>query len=294
MGGRLLAALAPLDDAAQLPPERDPEVERRADALGGQRQAVSGRVAGEEDAAPGRLAQLVGDPVALVADAVALQVLGEQLGRLADVELGVEGADADPQSSSPAGKRPAVAGRDVAAVDPDLQVLGGAGAGAPRARARAARRAAGSPAGRPAPGASRARRRRAGAETTPRSVSTAIASEPFWRAAREPLDLGGLEARVAVAPRAARRAAGSRRWRRSRGGGSASRRAGCGSRASRSAGARPPSDRAVPATRWGCRRRRSGARRSRSGRRSARRRPSRPARRATARPAKLAPQISTS
>ena len=58
---------------------------------------MPGRVAGEEDAALGAAAQLVGDPVALVADPVAAEVLGEQLGRLADVEAGVEGADADPQ-----------------------------------------------------------------------------------------------------------------------------------------------------------------------------------------------------
>src|SRR5207344_2608532 len=94
-GGR--AALAALDHAAQLPSQRDPEVERGADALGAERQAVPGRVAGEEDAALGGAAQLVRDPVALVADLLAVEVVGEQLDRGAYVEAGVEGADADPQ-----------------------------------------------------------------------------------------------------------------------------------------------------------------------------------------------------
>ena len=65
-GGRGLARLPALDDSAQLPAQFDPEIERRADPLRGQRQAVPGRVAGEEDAVLGRRAQLVGDPVALV------------------------------------------------------------------------------------------------------------------------------------------------------------------------------------------------------------------------------------
>src|SRR6202000_2730143 len=123
--GRFLARLAPLDDAAQLPSQGHAEVERGADSLGGQRQAVAGRVADEEDAAPGRRAQLVGDPVALVADRVAVEVLGERLGGPAKGEAGREGAAPDP--GLPTGREgPAVAGRDVAAVDPDLEVLGAA------------------------------------------------------------------------------------------------------------------------------------------------------------------------
>src|SRR5207342_3596910 len=98
------------------------EVERGADALGAERQAVPGRVAGEEDAALGGAAQLVRDPVALVADLLAVEVVGEQLGRGAYVEAGVEGADADPQLVARR-EAPAVAGRDVAAVDPYLEVV---------------------------------------------------------------------------------------------------------------------------------------------------------------------------
>src|SRR3954451_4859558 len=91
-------------------------------ASGRERQAVAGGVAGEEDAALGGGSKLVGDPVALVADAIAPQVGGEQLGRLADVETRIEGADPDPQLV-PGGKGPAVASRNVAAIDPDRQVL---------------------------------------------------------------------------------------------------------------------------------------------------------------------------
>ena len=66
-GERLLARAAPVEHRAQLAPAGEPEVERRADPLGGERQAVPGRVAGEEHAVLDGAAQLVGDPVALVA-----------------------------------------------------------------------------------------------------------------------------------------------------------------------------------------------------------------------------------
>ena len=125
VGGGALAVLATLVDGAQLAPQGDAEVDRGPDPLRGQRQAVAGRVAGEEDAALGRGAQLVRDPVPLVADPVLAQVLGQQLGRLAHVEARVEGADADPQLVA-GRERPAVAGGDVAAVDPDLEVLAAA------------------------------------------------------------------------------------------------------------------------------------------------------------------------
>ena len=64
---RLLARARALQHGAQLAPARDAEVERRADPLGGERQAVAGRVAGEEDPVLGGRAELVRDPVALVA-----------------------------------------------------------------------------------------------------------------------------------------------------------------------------------------------------------------------------------
>src|SRR4051794_39510758 len=121
-GGGALTVLPSVDDPPQLPPQRDSEVERGADPLGAERQAVAGRVAGEENPALGAAAQLVGNPVALVADAVGIQVFGEKLGGGADVKTGIEGADPDPQLVT-GRERPSVAGGDVAAVDPDLQVL---------------------------------------------------------------------------------------------------------------------------------------------------------------------------
>ena len=119
-GGR--HRLASLDHGAELAPAGDPEVQRRTDPLRGQRQAVPRRVAHEEDAVAGRLAQLVRDPVALVADGVPRQVLGEQHGGVLDVEARVEGTD--PDAHLVGGREaPAVARRHVAAVDPDLHLV---------------------------------------------------------------------------------------------------------------------------------------------------------------------------
>ena len=74
-----------------------------------ERQAVAGAVADEEDAVLGRGPQPVRDPVALVADGVALEVRGELARRLLDVVARVEGADADAQLA--AGREaPGVAG----------------------------------------------------------------------------------------------------------------------------------------------------------------------------------------
>ncbi len=94
-GERLLAGAAAVEHGAQLAPAGKPEVEGGADALGGQRQAVPGGVPGEEDAVLDGRAQLVGDPVALVALGRQAEVRGEPDGRLLDVMGGPEGADAD-------------------------------------------------------------------------------------------------------------------------------------------------------------------------------------------------------
>jgi hypothetical protein len=64
-------------NATQLAATRNAEVEGRANALGGKRQAMAGRVAHEEDAVARRVAQLVRNPVALVTDGVAAQSVGE-------------------------------------------------------------------------------------------------------------------------------------------------------------------------------------------------------------------------
>ena len=66
-------------------------------------------------------AELVRDPVALVADGVALEPLGQLDGRLLDVKARVEGADADAHLVL-GREAPAVAGRHDRAVDPDLEV----------------------------------------------------------------------------------------------------------------------------------------------------------------------------
>ena len=121
-GERQLAGPPALQHIGELPSARQAEVQSGADALGGQRQAVAGGVADEEHSVLGRVAQGVGDPVALVANPVSVEVAGQPLGRLTNVEARVERADADPQLAV-GRKAPAVAGGDVGAVDPDLQVL---------------------------------------------------------------------------------------------------------------------------------------------------------------------------
>jgi len=125
-GERRLLGLAPADHVRQLAAGGDAEVEGCADALGGQRQAVAGRIAGEEDAVVGGFADTVRDPVALVANRLAVQVVRQLDGRVLDVEAGVEGADPDTHLVV-GGEAPAVAGGDVAAVDPDLEVVAAAG-----------------------------------------------------------------------------------------------------------------------------------------------------------------------
>src|SRR5215207_7879120 len=122
---RGLPVLAPHEHPAELLAELDPEVEGNADAFGGQRQAVARRVADEEHPVLGAGAQLVGDPVALIADRGTLQLLCQQHGGLLDVEAWIEGADPDPLLVG-GGEAPAVARRHVAAVDPDLEVVAGA------------------------------------------------------------------------------------------------------------------------------------------------------------------------
>ena len=91
-----LTVSSPLNDRPQLVSQLDPEVEGSPNALGGQRQAVTGGVPDEEDPVLGPGAELVRDPVPLVANGGPLEVVGEQHGGVLDVEARVEGADADP------------------------------------------------------------------------------------------------------------------------------------------------------------------------------------------------------
>jgi len=118
-GGDRLAAV---HHGAKLAAAGDPEVERGADALRGEREAVAGGVADEEDAIVGGRAEAMRNPVPLVADGLAREVLGEHHRRVPDVEARVEGAHADARL---VGRReaPAVARRHVSAVDPDLHLV---------------------------------------------------------------------------------------------------------------------------------------------------------------------------
>src|SRR5438552_3792442 len=68
-----LARGAALEHAPKLAAAGDAEVEGGSDSLGGERQAIAGRVADEEHAAIGGRPKLVRDPVALVAHGVAVQ-----------------------------------------------------------------------------------------------------------------------------------------------------------------------------------------------------------------------------
>ena len=83
---------------------------------------MAGGVAGEEDAVLDGVAELVGDPVALVTDGLRAEILGELDGVVLDVEARVEGSDADPQLVARR-EAPAVARRDDRPVDPDREVV---------------------------------------------------------------------------------------------------------------------------------------------------------------------------
>jgi hypothetical protein len=128
----------------------------------------------------------VRDPVALVADRVALEVLGEQDGGVLHVEARVERADADAQLLA-GGKAPAVAGRHVAAVDPDLHLV----AGAPGVHLEAARQG-------------RVGRLVAAAEQSPPAERVdhdrggQVAAVGVDRVAGAAADLGGFELRVGL------------------------------------------------------------------------------------------------
>src|SRR5262249_60695699 len=120
---RLVAALLTGDNEAELVPELDPEVEGGPDPLCGQRQAVARRIADEEDPVLRALPELVGDPVALIANRGAVQVIGQQHGGVLDAEARGEAADADPLPVM-SGKPPSVACGDGPPLDPALAIRG--------------------------------------------------------------------------------------------------------------------------------------------------------------------------
>jgi hypothetical protein len=116
---------AALQHGGDLPAGGDAEVQRGADALGGEREAVAGGVADEEDPVLGGGAQLVRDPVALVAVELAADVADQVDRGLLDRDLRIERADADADLVT-RGERPAVTGAEVALGDPQLEVRAGA------------------------------------------------------------------------------------------------------------------------------------------------------------------------
>ena len=229
------------------------------------------------------VAQPVRDPVALVADRIALEVLGQQHRGVLDVEARVEGADADAQLL--AGREaPAVAGGHVARGRSRSPSRRRRPRGAPRARATAGRPAAGSrePSTRRQPRASTT----IGAVRSPRSVWTVLPVRPPTLAVSKPASDWAQSSEHSSRVVEGREGPGQLA--------SARCRAACGPPAGRTSGGASPSGRAPAATRWGSRRPTSGARRSRSGRAPITRAPVPASSRATASPAKLAPQIRTS
>ena len=203
---------------------------------------MPGRVAREEDVVLGRAAQLMWDPVALVADGREAEVAREAHRGLLDVMRGPEGADADAQLVARR-EAPRVAGADIGGVDPELQIL----AAPARMDLQAAREA----------GVGRLDRRGVGKHAPP---AESVDDERRAHLAAIRLNDGP------GAPTAARTARGSRTWRTTRAAASARYGRACARRARRSSGAASPSARAPAARLSAWRRRTSGARRSRSGR----------------------------
>jgi hypothetical protein len=108
----LLARHAAVEHALELAAARDAEVPRGANSLCGQGDAMTRRVTGEEDAVLRSGANLVRDPIALVANRVLTQVGCQPDRRLLDVVARVERADADAQLVV-GGEAPPIAGGDV-------------------------------------------------------------------------------------------------------------------------------------------------------------------------------------
>ena len=118
----LAAALAG-EHRAQLAARGDAEVERGADALAREREAVAGAVADEEHAVLGGRAQRgAGTSCPGSGRRRRRGAAASVHGRLLDVVARLVGADADRAASPPAGTRQRVAAADERAVDPDVEV----------------------------------------------------------------------------------------------------------------------------------------------------------------------------
>ena len=112
-GERLLARGVTVEHGRQLAAAGEAEIQGRADALGGQRQAVPGGVAREEDPVLDRRSQLMGNPVALIPSGREAQVAASlTVGSL--TWFAGQNEPAPTRSSSRAGKAPAVPGPHIA------------------------------------------------------------------------------------------------------------------------------------------------------------------------------------
>ena len=89
-GQSCLASRLSLYYRANLPAGSDAEVDGRSDPLSSQGDAMTRRVATEEDLSVGGATDPVGYPVALITDAFLTEILCQELGRLPHVELGIE------------------------------------------------------------------------------------------------------------------------------------------------------------------------------------------------------------
>src|ERR687890_145297 len=105
---------------AELAAGRDAEVERGANPLAAEREAVPGAVTGEEHAALDGGPQAMREPIPLVADGVRVQAVGERDRRLLHMATRVVRADAYARLAA-GGDAPAVAVADEVALDPDVE-----------------------------------------------------------------------------------------------------------------------------------------------------------------------------
>src|ERR1700733_2632677 len=86
---------------------------------------MTGGITREEHVVLGGTAQLVGYPVALIAMRGQVEIIGEPHGGLLDVVRWPEGADSHAHLIV-SGEAPAIAGADIASIDPQLHLLAGA------------------------------------------------------------------------------------------------------------------------------------------------------------------------
>ena len=218
---RLLAALRRREDRPQLAAAGEPEVQRGADPLGGQRQAVAGRVPGEEHPVLGR--RRAGRAESSCPGSGRVSAPSSSASRTVGSRTWKRGSnEPTPIRSSPsAGKLQPYPAGHVAAVDPHLQIV----AGAERVHLEPAREQR---VGRLDVGPGPEHAAPAERVDDQRRADLAAVGVHVDARRRGRLDLRGLELERRPARPAARTASGSRRSRTSTAGRSGRSRAGCG------------------------------------------------------------------